>query len=85
MGGYAGGTNYAPGGWARVGERGPEDMYVPRGATIIPNERLMEAREARSGGGLSVSVQMPAGVSRQTGLQFGAEVQRGLVYAQRNL
>lgn len=35
--GYANGTNNAPGGWSWVGERGPELMYVPRGASIIPN------------------------------------------------
>lgn len=34
--GYASGTNYAPGGWSIIGERGPEMMYVPRGATILP-------------------------------------------------
>lgn len=32
--GFAVGTNYAPGGWAMVGEQGPELMYVPRGAQI---------------------------------------------------
>lgn len=35
--GYAGGVQNAPGGWSMVGERGPEAMYVPPGATIRPN------------------------------------------------
>jgi hypothetical protein len=35
--GYATGVRNAPGGWAMVGERGPELEYVPRGASIIPN------------------------------------------------
>lgn len=35
--GYANGTNDAPGGWSTVGENGPEKMYVPKGATIVPN------------------------------------------------
>lgn len=35
--GYAGGVRNAPGGWARVGERGPETMYVPSGADIYPS------------------------------------------------
>ncbi len=32
---FASGTDYAPGGWALVGEEGPEMMYVPRGAQIV--------------------------------------------------
>ena len=38
--GYANGTGYAQGGLAMVGERGPELMYVPRGAQITPNSQL---------------------------------------------
>jgi SLT domain-containing protein len=34
---YASGTQFAQGGYARVGENGPEDMYVPRGAMITNN------------------------------------------------
>jgi hypothetical protein len=34
--GYVGGVENAPGGWAMVGERGPELMRVPRGADIYP-------------------------------------------------
>ena len=34
--GYASGIGSAPGGWSIVGENGPEAMYVPRGATIVP-------------------------------------------------
>ena len=33
---YADGVSGAPGGWSLVGEQGPEMMYVPRGATILP-------------------------------------------------
>ena len=36
--GFATGTRYAPGGMALVGEEGPELMYVPKGARIIPND-----------------------------------------------
>jgi len=35
--GYAGGVTNAPGGWSIVGEKGPERMYVPKGASILPN------------------------------------------------
>lgn len=36
IGGHALGTGFAPGGWSLVGERGPELMRVPWGASIIP-------------------------------------------------
>jgi hypothetical protein len=35
--GFKTGTRNAPGGMAWVGEEGPELMYVPKGASIIPN------------------------------------------------
>ncbi|QGA55851.1 phage tail length tape measure family protein [Brucella sp. 2280] len=38
--GFAAGTNYAPGGMALVGERGPELVNLPRGAQVIPNDIL---------------------------------------------
>lgn len=38
--GFANGTNFAPGGLAWVGERGPELMHVPRGARVTPNDEL---------------------------------------------
>lgn len=36
VGGFATGTRYAPGGLSWVGEEGPELMYVPNGARVIP-------------------------------------------------
>lgn len=38
--GFASGTSYAPGGLGIVGERGPELMYIPRGAQIVPNSQI---------------------------------------------
>lgn len=35
--GFAGGTNYAPGGLAVVGEKGPEIVNLPRGSQVVPN------------------------------------------------
>lgn len=35
--GFANGTNFAPGGLAMVGERGPELVHLPRGARVTPN------------------------------------------------
>jgi hypothetical protein len=44
--GFANGTNFAPGGLAMVGERGPELVNLPRGSQVIPNEAL--------GGGITI-------------------------------
>jgi hypothetical protein len=38
--GFAGGTNFAPGGLSLVGERGPELVNLPRGSQVIPNNRI---------------------------------------------
>jgi len=38
--GFAKGTNFAPGGLAMVGERGPELVNLPRGSQVIPNHEL---------------------------------------------
>ncbi len=38
--GYASGTSYHPGGFAWVGERGPELVNLPRGSQVISNDRL---------------------------------------------
>lgn len=38
--GFANGTNFAPGGMAWVGERGPELVNLPRGSQVIPNHEL---------------------------------------------
>lgn len=38
--GFASGTNFAPGGLALVGERGPELVNLPRGSEVIPNHEL---------------------------------------------
>lgn len=37
---FASGTNFAPGGMAIVGERGPELVNLPRGSQVIPNDKL---------------------------------------------
>lgn len=37
---FAEGTNFAPGGMAVVGERGPELVNLPRGSQVVPNAQL---------------------------------------------
>jgi hypothetical protein len=46
---FASGTNFAPGGAALVGERGPEIVYLPRGSQVIPNHAI---GSAVGGGGI---------------------------------
>lgn len=38
--GFAQGTDFAPGGLALVGEKGPELVNLPRGSQVIPNDKL---------------------------------------------
>ncbi len=40
---YAKGTNFARGGWAVVGEEGPELLKLPRGSQVLPNNQLADA------------------------------------------
>ena len=42
---FASGTDFAPGGMALVGERGPEILNVPRGAQVIPNHKIGAASD----------------------------------------
>lgn len=51
--GFANGTNFAPGGLALVGERGPELVNLPRGSQVYPN-----GTGPGSGGGGRTSIQV---------------------------
>ena len=53
--GFADGTDSAPGGFAMVGERGPEIMHVPRGAQIIPNHKISKYADGTPGFGRATS------------------------------
>lgn len=59
--GFAQGTNFAPGGLAWVGERGPELVNLPRGSQVISNRDLRAANDR--GGRLDIRV----GVDPRTG------------------
>jgi hypothetical protein len=52
--GFALGTNFAPGGMAIVGERGPELVNLPRGSQVIPNHRMHNIESA--GGGQLITI-----------------------------
>jgi hypothetical protein len=51
--GYAGGTNFHPGGLAMVGERGPELVSMPRGSSVFTNA---ESRSMMGSRGLQIEV-----------------------------
>lgn len=72
---FAMGTNYAPGGMAVVGEEGPEIMYVPRGAQIIPNSLAFGANSQAFSGG-SPAQQQPVIVVLEVD---GQRMTRGLM------
>lgn len=76
--GYAKGTNFAPGGMAIVGERGPELVNLPRGSQVIPNNQLA----GLGGGGMTVNMSFPnmtdASQLRETKLQMANQLRRVL-------
>lgn len=47
--GFASGTEYAPGGWARVGEFGEELVKLPRGAKVLNTGRTRAMERASAG------------------------------------
>lgn len=49
--GFADGTEFSPGGFAMVGERGPELVNLPRGSQVVPNHRVSHAANQNGGGG----------------------------------
>lgn len=61
---FAAGTSFAPGGYALVGERGPEVVNLPRGSQVIPNNSV--SRE--NSGNISINVNV--------GLYAGSEMEK---------
>lgn len=59
--GFADGTNFAPGGVALVGERGPELVNLPRGSQVTPNHML--GQSGSGGRSQNVNVQSDVRVS----------------------
>lgn len=52
--GFASGTDYAPGGLAVVGEKGPELIQLPRGSKVFPNVPAVNG--AGGGGAVNVTI-----------------------------
>jgi hypothetical protein len=64
----------SPGGWTKVGERGPEIVNLPRGSQVIPNDRM--------GNVININMSVPGNTSRATADQIalatGAAVRRAM-------
>lgn len=81
----AGIMNAAVGHWATIGEKGPEMMYVPRGATIlphgaVPHDTPHRAMDIGAGGGPGTTINVYAsgivGNERDVVLKIGREFQK---------
>lgn len=65
--GFAGGTNYAPGGLALVGEQGPELVNLPRGSQVLNANQTQSVfsgsskRDIMLGGNITVTLAGPRG------------------------
>ncbi len=68
--GFAGGTNFAPGGLAVVGERGPEIVNLPRGSQVTPNHEI-------GGNSIVVNVMEPAATADHIAYQIGWALRTG--------
>lgn len=55
--GFAGGTDFAPGGVSLVGENGPELVNLPRGSQVVPNDVL---RKSSGSGGDTIQYNINA-------------------------
>lgn len=62
--GFAGGTDFAPGGPALVGEHGPEIVNLPRGSQVLPNEITRQV--ASAGATLNITNMVSGDVSPGT-------------------
>jgi len=75
--GFAKGTDYAPGGVAMVGERGPELVNLPRGSKVnTASETRRMINPANQNGGQSVKVTVDARVYVDDDGKWDAKVER---------
>lgn len=82
---FAKGTNFAPGGLAVVGERGPELVNLPRGSQVIPNHELksLARNDNQRPVVINVSGPMSHKEARTTGRQAAAAYQLEMAKARR--
>ncbi len=70
--GYADGTASAPGGWAMVGEEGPELAYIPRGTAVLPADISARLLNGGGGGDLAPLVENLIAVTRLQAAEIAA-------------
>lgn len=75
--GFAMGTDFAPGGWAMVGERGPELVNLPRGSQVIPHNR-MGGRGNTVITNINVSENTSKATASQIAMKSGQAAQRAI-------
>lgn len=82
---FAKGTNYAPGGLALVGERGPELVDLPRGSRVYTNGQTQGMMRGGDSYRFNVSVngRMSERERRETGSQVASAAQRKLAATRR--
>ncbi len=87
---YAGGTDFHPvDGWATVGERGPELVYLPRGAQVYTRDQRMEMLSGGRSAAPSLMMPTPMPANRNGGdtrqLEEQARRQNALLAEQNRL
>jgi len=73
--GFATGVRNFEGGWAMVGEQGPELVNLPKGSDVFTNSDTMNMLRNRSGG---VGTPVSSGPQNQTIIEFAPTVQVGM-------
>lgn len=76
---FATGTNFAPGGLALVGERGPEIINLPKGSQVTP------AGSGKLAPVINIAVNQAPGASRASAEQLAAETGRAVQRAIRSV
>lgn len=79
--GFATGTNYAPGGMAWVGERGPEIVNLPRGSQVYSAGRSAAMASATNNNSWNVTINVTGGDAQAT----ARAVERGVLSAKRRM
>lgn len=70
------GTDFAPGGTSLVGEKGPELVNLPRGASVTPNWKT----ERNGNGGVSVVINSPVALNPSEAAEVFKKTARSLAF-----
>lgn len=76
--GFAGGTNFAPGGLAVVGEHGPEVVNLPRGSQVVPTNQV-----GAMGRNVQININVDGATTKETAQQIATKVAGAVAFAGR--